>query len=181
MPAITPRMNRLDRMRDHALDSEDLSNPSIRVQRFVLRTKKPNLLAVIQRMTNQLAIGLDKADFGLDLLEAQILAHLSERTSSTYAEMHRVIGHRRNALTAALDRLEARGLLTRKLSDVDRGSLTIDLTVQGRPLARKVQAWVRHFENALLEQIDDDAVEGLEATVRAFNRVLAALAKPNGQ
>jgi DNA-binding MarR family transcriptional regulator len=166
-------------MHDRLPDGDEGSRPQVRVQRFVLRTKKPNLISVIQRMTNQLAIALDKAELGVDLLEAQVLAHMSESGASTYAELHRAIGHKRGVLTATLDRLEARELLSRRLSDVDRGSLIIELTLQGRPLARRVQAWVRHFENDLLEYIDDDAVEGLEATVRAFNKVLAALAKPN--
>ena len=166
-------------MQDRIPDGEDSPRPQLRVERFVLRTKKPNLISVIQRMTNQLAIALDKAELGVDLLEAQVLAHMAEVGTATYAELHRAISHKRGVLTATLDRLEARELLTRRLSDVDRGSLIIDLTVQGRPLARRVQTWVRHFEHDLLEHIDDDAVEGLEATVRAFNKVLAARAKPN--
>ncbi len=166
-------------MNDRSADGIDSPRPALQVQRFVLRTKKPNLMSVIQRMTNQFAIALEKAGFGVDLLEAQVLAHLSESTTSTYAEIHKVIGHRRSALTAALDRLEARELLTRKLSDVDRGSLMIELTVPGRPLARRVQNWVRQFENDLLEHLDDDDVEGIEATVRAFSKVLAARAKPS--
>jgi DNA-binding MarR family transcriptional regulator len=166
-------------MHDRIPDGEDTSRPQVRVQRFVLRTRKPNLISVIQRMTNQLAIALDRAELGVDVLEAQVLAHMAESGTSTYAELHRAIGHKRGILTAALDRLEAREIVTRRLSDVDRGSLLIELTIQGRPLARRVQSWVRHFENDLLEYIDDDAIEGLEATVRAFHKVLAALAKPN--
>jgi DNA-binding MarR family transcriptional regulator len=158
---------------------EDFPRPQLRVQRFVLRTKKPNLIPIIQRMANQLAIALDKAELSVDLLEAQVLSHMAESGSATYAELHRAIGHKRGVLTAALDRLEARELLTRKLSDVDRGSLLVDLTVQGRPLARRVQAWVRNFEGDLLEHLTDDDIEGLESTVRAFNKVLAAMAKPN--
>lgn len=157
---------------------EDYPRPQLRVQRFVLRTKKPNLIPVIQRMANQLAIALDKSELSVDLLEAQVLAHMADSGSATYAELHRAIGHKRGVLTAALDRLEARELLTRKLSDVDRGSLLVDLTVQGRPLARRVQAWVRTFEGDLLDHLTDDDIEGLEATVRAFNKVLAARAKP---
>jgi DNA-binding MarR family transcriptional regulator len=166
-------------MHDRVPDAEDFPRPQLRVQRFILRTKKPHLISVIQRMTNQLAIALDKAELGVDLLEAQVLAHMADQGTATYAELHRAIGHKRGVLTAALDRLEARELLTKRLSDVDRGSLLIELTMQGRPLARRVQSWVRHFENDLLEHLNDDNVEGLEATVRAFNKVLAALAKPH--
>lgn len=166
-------------MHDREPDGEDSPRPQVRVQRFVLRTKKPHLISVIQRMTNQLAIALDKAELGVDLLEAQVLAQMAETGSSTYAELHRAIGHKRGVLTAALERLEARELLTKRLSDVDRGSLLIELTIAGRPLARRVQNWVRNFESDLLEHLNDDDVEGLESTVRAFNKVLAALAKPN--
>jgi DNA-binding MarR family transcriptional regulator len=160
----------------HAGDGDDMIRPQLRVQRFVLRTKKPNLIAIIQRMTNQLAIAIDKSQLGVDVLEAHILAQLAECTTSTYAEMHRAIGHKRVALTGALDRLEARELITRKLSDVDRGSLMIELTPAGKPLARKVQSWLRHFESDLLEHVDDDEVEGVEALARAFGKVMTALA-----
>lgn len=150
-----------------------------RVQRFFLKTNRTNLITLVQRMTNQLGIALDKAELGVDLLEAQVLAQLAETGTSTYAELHRAIGHKRNVLTGTLDRLQERDLVTRRLSDADRGTLIIELTPAGRLSARRVQSWLRHFESDLLAHIDGDDLEGMEAVARAFSKVIAALAKSN--
>lgn len=149
-----------------------------RVQRFFLKTNRTNLITLVQRLTNQLGIALDKAELGVDLLEAQVLAQLAETGTSTYAELHRAIGHKRNVLTGTLDRLQERDLATRRLSDADRGTLIVELTPAGRLCARRVQSWLRHFESDLLAHIDGDDLEGMEAVARAFSKVIAALAKP---
>jgi DNA-binding MarR family transcriptional regulator len=153
--------------------------PDPRVQRFILKTNRTNLITLVQRMTNQMGIALDKAELGVDLLEAQVLAQLAETGTSTYAELHRAIGHKRNVLTTTLDHLQERELITRRLSDVDRGTLIVDLTPAGRLCARRVQSWLRHFESDLLAHIDGDDLEGMDAVARAFSKVIAALAKPN--
>lgn len=154
--------------------------PEPRVQRFFLKTNRTNLITLVQRMTNQMGIALDKAELGVDLLEAQVLAQLAETGTSTYAELHRAIGHKRNVLTGTLDRLQERDLIARRLSDADRGTLIVDLTPAGRLCGRRVQSWLRHFESDLLAHIDGDDLEGMDAVARAFSKVIAALAKPNG-
>ena len=155
--------------------------PEPRVHRFFLTTNRTNLITLVQRMTNQMGIALDKAELGVDLLEAQVLAQMADTGTSTYAELHRAIGHKRNALTSTLDRLQARELLTRRLSDVDRGTLIVDLTPAGRLCARRVQNWLRHFESDLLAHIDGDDLVGMETVGRAFSKVIAALAKPSAK
>ena len=154
--------------------------PEPPVQRFFLKTNRTNLITLVQRMTNQLGIALEKAELGVDLLEAQVLAQLAETGTSTYAELHRAIGHKRNVLTGTLDRLQERELITRRLSDADRGTLIVELTPAGRLCGRRVQTWLRHFESDLLAHISGDDLNGLDAVARAFSKVIAALAKPGG-
>ncbi len=154
--------------------------PEPPVQRFFLKTNRTNLITLVQRMTNQLGIALEKAELGVDLLEAQVLAQLAETGTSTYAELHRAIGHKRNVLTGTLDRLQERELITRRLSDADRGTLIVELTPAGRLSGRRVQTWLRHFESDLLAHISGDDLNGLDAVARAFSKVIAALAKPGG-
>lgn len=148
--------------------------PEPQVQRFILKTNRTNLITLIQRMTDQMRLALAKAELGVDLLEAQVLAQMAETGGATYAELHRAIGHKRNVLTATLDRLQQRHMLTRRLSDADRGMLVLELTPVGRVCARRVQKWLRSFESELLGHVDGDDLEGLEAVARAFSRVLTS-------
>lgn len=149
-----------------------------RVERFILRTNRTNLITLVQRMVNQLSNALEQAQLGVDLLEAQVLAQLAETGTATYAELHRAIGHKRNVLTGTLDHLQERELLTRRLSDFDRGSLIIELTPAGKVCARRVQSWLRHFESDLLAHVDGEDLDGMETVARAFSRVLTHINKP---
>lgn len=63
------------------------------------------------------------------------------------------------AMTACLNRLEARGLIARSADDGDRRSLAAELTAQGRRLIDK--AIVARFDQA------EEAVAGLTAAERA--------------
>lgn len=100
--------------------------------------------------------------------EAHILAGLAETGSATVAELHRAFAHRRSTLTSILDRLETRGLVTRRISPDDRRSFVITATKAGLDASRNIHRELRRVEAQVFSGVDPDDVE-------AFARVIAAL------
>src|SRR5205085_9306833 len=86
-------------------------------------------------------IGLYLADLGAERLtqgEAHILADLAGSRPATIADLHHGLAHRRSTLTSLLDRLAARGLITRTVGADDRRTFVIDTTPKGRRAAKRV-------------------------------------------
>jgi len=124
----------------------------------------------IHRATHRIGLHLEGAapPLGLTQGEAHLLAHLREAGPSPLAALHAAFAHKRSTLTSYLDRLEARGLVTRTVSAEDRRAFMGALTREGRALATRV-----HRRLALLEEA---ALAGLPARdVQGFHRVLGAL------
>jgi len=70
--------------------------------------------------------------------EALVLVQLAEHGTSTMNALHHAFLHRRSTLTSVVDRLAARGLVTRRPVAGDRRSLAVELTRAGRAQARAV-------------------------------------------
>jgi MarR family 2-MHQ and catechol resistance regulon transcriptional repressor len=116
--------------------------------------------------------GLGASDFGL--LEA--LLHLGPLSPSALAEKVRLTS---GTITAALDRLESRGLIERALSTDDRRARIIDLTEHGREVIQPAyEAHARDLQRvigraltapersqlfALLRQVQHSAEEELSS------------------
>src|SRR5678816_2098305 len=96
---------------------------------------KPRLQLVpfVHRTTHRIGLYLEAAEtpLGLSQGEAHLLAHLAEAGPCSVAELHRAFAHKRSTLTSYLDRLEARGDVTRDVRPEDRRSFTVRLTRGG--------------------------------------------------
>jgi len=100
--------------------------------------------------------------------ESHILAHLATAGPSTIADLHRWLAHKRSTLTSILDRLAARGLVTREIGREDRRTFLICPTARGRVAARKVHRHLTALERSVLNKVAAEDVRG-------FTRVVAAL------
>ena len=130
------------------------------------------LIPAIHRVTHQVGLFLDReTDLRVTQAEAHILVHLGDHGASTVAELHRALAHKRSTLTSILDRLTARGLVTRDVSARDRRSFVIALTPEGRRLARRLQARLQALETAALaDGADAAALQALLARLEAAAR-----------
>lgn len=126
------------------------------------------LIPSIHRATHRIGLYLaTSAERGLTQGEAHILAHLADGPT-TVGALHRALAHKRSTLTSILDRLHARGLITREVGASDRRTVLIAPTARGRRTADAVR---RH-----LEALERAALAGLSAAdIRAAERVLAAI------
>ena len=72
------------------------------------------LVPAIHRATHRIGLYLAAlTEEGLSQGEAHILALLATSGSSTIADLHKGLAHKRSTLTSILDRLADRGLITR--------------------------------------------------------------------
>jgi DNA-binding MarR family transcriptional regulator len=100
--------------------------------------------------------------------EAHILALLADSSPATVADLHRGLAHKRSTLTSILDRLAARGLVTRNSGVADRRTFVIGLTTRGRKLARRVKRHFADLERRVRRQVKPRQIEG-------FTKVLSVL------
>jgi DNA-binding MarR family transcriptional regulator len=125
------------------------------------------LVPPIHRATHR--IGLYLADLPeLSQGEAHVLAQLAASGPATIAELHRGLAHKRSTLTSILDRLVARGLVTRTVSDSDRRSFLVDTTAKGRQVAERVHDHLVALEAAVARRITS-------GEMRTFLKVLSAI------
>ncbi|TGY89115.1 MarR family transcriptional regulator [Marinicauda algicola] len=99
--------------------------------------------------------------FALSYREFDVLATL-RRGGPPYArpagELARAVVLSSGAMTACLDRMERRGLISRERSDQDRRTVIVRLTAEGRALALKAaRAWFRSV-NALFAEAEADGL-----------------------
>src|SRR5262249_49176667 len=98
----------------------------------------------IPRATHRIGLSLASLPApGLTPGEAHILAHLAVDGPATVGELHAGLSHKRSTLTSILDRLTARGLITRTPSPRDRRSFIVAPTPKGKALAARVR---QHFD-----------------------------------
>jgi len=131
--------------------------------------KPLRLIPPLHRATHRVGLYLAAAQTEpLSQGESHILALLATSSPSTVGELHRGLAHKRSTLTSILDRLAARGLITRAVGVADRRTFVVSLTRKGRRVAREVLQQLAGLERAVTARVS-------EADVLAFSRIVAAI------
>ena len=126
------------------------------------------LIPPIHRATHRIGLYLaDLREDGLSQGEAHILALLASSAPATIAELHRGLAHKRSTLTSILDRLAARGLITREVGAEDRRTFVITPTPRGVHIARRVHRHLIDLEEAIGRRVTADDVRGFIKVVSA--------------
>ena len=127
------------------------------------------LVPPIHRATHRIGLYLaDLRDDGLSQGEGHILALLATSSPATIADLHRGLAHKRSTLTSILDRLAARGFVTREVGATDRRTFVITPTAKGVQVARRVHRHLTELEEAVGRRVSADDVKG-------FMKVLSAV------
>lgn len=127
------------------------------------------LVHPVHRATHRIGLYLDDLrERGLTQGEAHILGLLAHSHRANVADLHRGLAHKRSTLTSILDRLAARGLITRAVGETDRRTFVVKPTAKGRKLARRVQRHLSALERAVVRRVNAGDING-------FNKVVAAL------
>jgi DNA-binding MarR family transcriptional regulator len=143
------------------------------------------LVHPVHRATHQIGLYLDDLrERGLTQGEAHILALLAHSRRANVADLHRGLAHKRSTLTSILDRLAARGLITRAVGETDRRTFVVRLTAKGRRLAQRVQRHLSALERAVVCRVSAADMKGFDKVVAALEqeahqRVGSRRARPN--
>ena len=128
-------------------------------------------LSPLHKALRQVSLHLDGSTKALGVIssERHLLSYLYSYGPCAIAEIQRVFGHKRSTLTSILNRLAARGLITRAVHPKDRRSFLIALTGKGRRLARELRGHFHRLESRIQALLD-------KASMAGFHRVLSAIA-----
>jgi DNA-binding MarR family transcriptional regulator len=131
--------------------------------------KSLRLIPPVHRATHR--IGLYLAGGQAEALsqgESHILALLATSSPLTIGELHQGLAHKRSTLTSILNRLVARGLVTREVGESDRRTFVVALTAKGRRVAREVYQQLSDLERAVEAHVS-------VADLLGFSKVVAAI------
>lgn len=123
---------------------------------------------LMRRILNCVAAEVDTALEPRGLTNAQWvpLFKLHLGTASTVAELARQCQLDVGAMTRTLDRLEAKGLVTRVRSSEDRRVVNLELTREGRQAAREIPAVLCKVQNAFLQGFTQEEFLQLKSLLR---------------
>lgn len=127
------------------------------------------LVPPIHRATHRIGLYLGRLGRrGLSQGEAHILARLAASAPAAVGDLHADLAHKRSTLTSILDRLAARGFVTREVGAADRRTFVVHLTPSGRRAAREVGDHLAALEAAVGRQVTG-------AEMRACLKVLSVV------
>ena len=124
------------------------------------------LIFSIHRATHRIGLYIQRHAPDLTQAEAHILCHLHEFGDSALSDLHRAFAHKRSTLTSVLDRLDARGLVTRESSQKDRRSFVVRLTQSGKKKAAKIHRQLESLEVRVLHANDRRTVDAFGQVIR---------------
>jgi DNA-binding MarR family transcriptional regulator len=138
------------------------------------------LVPPVHRATHRIGLYLATLrDCALSQGEAHIMALLVDGPA-TIAELHKGLAHSRSTLTSILDRLVARGLVTRAVGVSDRRTFVVTTTVPGRKVARRVFRHLADLERAVRARVSADDLHGFLHVVTALEEQAARRSSAKG-
>jgi len=108
------------------------------------------------------------AGLGLTSMQWAPLVLLASGKATTAAELSRCNGVDTSTMTRMLDRLESKGLVTRKRNSTDRRVFDIQLTEEGRRFAEKIPHLIAEGLNQHLKGFSREEFDTLESLLSRF-------------
>jgi DNA-binding MarR family transcriptional regulator len=113
---------------------------------------------------------------GISLVQTRLLGILRDR-SPTMNELAQLLGLDKSSTSGLVDRAQLRGFVRRVPSQIDRRSIRVRLTDEGRALAERVASEFTEDVAALLEPLP---AEDRERLTRLLRRVVVTHAERHG-
>jgi DNA-binding MarR family transcriptional regulator len=126
-------------------------------------------LSPIHRAVRQITLYLEPrcAALGVSPTEGHLLSYLRTYAPCPIVEILRVFGIRPSTMTSILERLDERGLLTRKPDPEDRRSVRVSLTREGRTVADHINRILRDLESRIGAGVGKRELAGFETVMGA--------------
>jgi DNA-binding MarR family transcriptional regulator len=134
-----------------------------------------NVLA--SRLSRELA-GVYEARFGISIPEWRVIAHLSQNRNVSVREIHERVDMDKAKVSRAAARLEALGIIEKKVNGEDRRLLELRLTKKGRKMFEEIEPLALAYEREVLSGLSQDERASLRAAVdKLLNRPPAQIGK----
>ena len=136
----------------------------------------PQLWIVLARCHRALAISIERniADLGLCLSDFMVLEALLHKGPLTITEIQAKVLLASGSMTAAVDRVETKGLVLRKTTTKDRRARVLELTPDGlRLIEGAFERHSRYLEN-LMSVLDQKERKEIYAGVKKLGKFVAA-------
>jgi len=152
-----------------------------RARRRTIKTERPTkaspsegascVRTLITRAHSSLLSSLDAEldAFGVTGAQFEVLTSLSRSHNETAANLSRVLHYDTGSMTRMLDRLQEKGLVSRRRDTSDRRLVFLRLTGSGVSLIPRIGPAVRR---ALRRHLDGFSAEEIESLKRCLNRVI---------
>ena len=127
---------------------------------------RPTLLHLNRRLRKELT------PLGITGGQASLLWAIRSNAGIGVRELAEREGVSAPAMTAYVDRLEARGLVVRRRSERDRRRVELALTDEGLRILRSARSRRTAWLAARLERLDPDELVAVEAALPALRRLL---------
>jgi DNA-binding MarR family transcriptional regulator len=114
------------------------------------------------------ALTAQVADLGLTGSEINALANLTGDRACTVSGLAAAAGVRATTMTSVLDRLEARGLVTRGSAPGDRRAVQVSLTGAGVEAAAVIATAVARLDRRALAELPSGGVAALRGVLDAI-------------
>jgi DNA-binding MarR family transcriptional regulator len=121
-----------------------------------------NVLA--SRLSRELA-GVYEARFGISIPEWRVIAHLSQNRNVSVREIHERVDMDKAKVSRAAARLEALGIIEKKVNGEDRRLLELRLTKKGRKMFEEIEPLALAYEREVLSGLSQDERASLRAAV----------------
>ena len=107
-----------------------------------------------------------RADYGLSRTQWRVLANLGKFGAMTARDICAISHIEKTKVSRAVAMLEAKGLLTRRISDADRRAEILGLTAKGRSVFDDLGQKALQYDAALRGTLGPELAEKLDAVLR---------------
>lgn len=139
---------------------------------FALNDFLPFRLNVLAQTVSERLSAIYVSKFNLDIPQWRILANLASRGDMTAQDIARITYSHKSTVSRAVQELENRGFIARKVLLADKRSFTLALTIEGRRMFRQLLPLVLEFERKLMASISDADARALLKGLSALETVL---------
>lgn len=117
---------------------------------FNLEDFLPYRLAVLSSRVSSEFAKLYGAEFGISLPEWRLIAHLAQQEEVSIREIYTRVGMDKSKVSRAAARLEAAGIVSKKVNNADKRLIELSLTEKGRTMMAEIAPMSRAFEEDML-------------------------------
>ena len=124
---------------------------------FDLDAFLPYQLSVLAAQVSSGFADLYQKKFGITLAEWRVVAHLSQAGSVSVREIYKKVGMDKSKVSRAASRLEASGLVSKRVNGNDRRLVELELTPKGRKVIDELTPIAREYEARVLTALGEHA------------------------